>query len=254
MLKRTIVNFLIFILFAQNVEATVKTIHAILVADNVSDISFLTQADLKNIQNELKLVSKHTKIVLKEKTFSSSTFKKENVASYLKNLNISKDDGVVFYFSGHGYRTLQKETKWPFLSFELYKKGLDMQWVIDTIWSKKPQFALILADCCNNYAEAGLQRTTKKIMINLNRISPNYSGYKQLFVNASGCVAVCSSSAGQFSYGSQKGGIFTMCFLSSLNREISQPKPSWGNLMQRACSYMNHVQKPICQIFTHNKS
>lgn len=249
--KTFLILFLSFFFLSENGYGAVKTIHAILIADNVSDISFVTGADLKNIRNEIKSISKHTNTVLKEKTFSASSFKKRNIMSYIENLKITKEDAVVFYFSGHGYRTLQKQSQWPFLSFELYKNGLDMKWVIDTIWKKKPHFALILADCCNNYAESGVPRGSKQILINLNRISPNYAGYKQLFINAKGCIAICSSSAGQFSYGSQKGGIFTMCLLSSLNREIAEQNPTWKNLLQRVYSYMGHVQKPICQVFTH---
>lgn len=244
---RILILLIFFNFFVSTVTA--KTIHSILVTDNIHDISFITQADLRILQAELRTISKHTGSILKEKTFCGSEFRKDQVIHYLKNLTVESTDSIVFYFSGHGYRTKDKKTPWPYLSFELYKIGLDQQWIADTIWKKKPQFALILADCCNNFAEKGIQRETKHIQINLHRKAPQYSGYKQLFVNAKGCVVVCSSSEGQFSYGSQLGGVFTQCFLASLNKEIAEPKPSWKNLLERTCSYIKQVQKPICKIY-----
>lgn len=241
--------FLILCLLFSRLEARVKTIHAILIADNVHDITNITQADLFNIQNEVRVISQHSETVLKEKTFIGREFQKEKVVDYLTNLQIDPIDTVIFYFSGHGYRTLKKENQWPYLSFELYKIGLDMQWVADTIWNKNPQFALIVGDCCNNYAERGITREKKYIQINLHKKTPRYSGYKKLFTKAKGCVVVCSCSKGQYSYGSECGGIFSLCFLSSLNKEIAEPSPSWKNLLLRASSYMEHIQKPICQIY-----
>lgn len=232
------------------IECFAKTLHAILIADNLHDITLFTQADLYNIQNELRKISKHAQCILKEKVFLGLEFEKEKIMNYVKNLHVEPTDSIVFYFSGHGYRTMQKQTLWPFLSFELYKIGLDMQWVVDTLWGKKPQFTLIMADCCNNFAERGINTETKQIHINLHQKETDSSGYRQLFVNAKGCVVICSSSVGQFSYGSKYGGIFTMCFLSSLNKEIGEPSPSWKNLFLRASAYMKHIQKPICQIYS----
>lgn len=242
-------HFLVMLCCLVSFRVESKTLHAILIADNIHDITSFTQADLNNLQSELRKISKHTQSVLREKVFSGSEFRKEKIISYVQNMTVEPSDTVVFYFSGHGYRTMQKKTLWPFLSFDLYKIGLDMQWVVDTIWGKKPQFTLIMADCCNNYAERGISNETKQIHINLHQKTPEYSGYRQLFVNAKGCVVACSSSVGQFSYGSKYGGIFTMCFLSSMNKEIAEPSPSWKNLLLRASEYMKHIQKPICQIY-----
>ncbi|MBA3721654.1 MAG: caspase family protein [Parachlamydiaceae bacterium] len=241
--------FLVFVLI-QNFALDAKTLHAILIADTIhSDIRNIAAPDLKNIQEEMRKIAVHTKSKLKEKTFSGSDFSKDKVTSYLENLSFGPTDSVVFYFSGHGYRTMQKVSPLPNLSFEFYKNGLDMKWVADTIWNKKPRFALILADCCNNYAENGFNNETKNVYINLHKKPEHNKGYDQLFSKAKGCLVVCSSTAGQYSYGSHFGGLFTHCFLVSLNKEIAEPTPSWKNLLLRANRYISHIQKPFCQVY-----
>jgi caspase domain-containing protein len=234
-------------IYPQNGEA--KIIHAILVADTVNDIIFNARADLHKMREELSGIAKHTQSTLKERIFSGGEFKKEKVIDYLRDLTLAPSDTIIFYFSGHGYRDKQKQTPWPDLAFELYKPGVDLQWIAQTIWNKKPQFALIFADCCNNYLERGFNNALKTVVINLHKIPTCTKGYQQLFTNAKGCVVICSSSAGQFSYVSEDGGLFTLCFLSSLNKEVAQPKPSWKKLLERAHSYIGHIQKPCCEVY-----
>lgn len=227
-----------------------KMLHAILVADTVHDLCSVTKPDLHHWQKELKVIAQHTQMILKEKIFSDSAFCKEEVQKYLQKLSVNQADAVIFYFSGHGYRTAKKETPWPFLTFEFYKPGLDIQWIADTIRSKKPRFALVMSDCCNNYEENGRFGTeTKQIQINLRQSPPHYAGYQQLFSRAKGCIVISSCSEGQFSYGSHLGGLYTQCFFTSLNRELKEETPSWKNLLQRANGYIQHIQRPVCQVY-----
>ena len=227
-----------------------KTLHAILVADTVHEICNVTRPDLRRWQKEVRAITQHTKTTLKEKIFSGSEFSKEKIKNYLNHLTVEESDSVIFYFSGHGYRTKQKKTPWPFLTFEYYKPGLDVHWVANTIRSKKPQFALVMSDCCNNFMENGMfGKETKNILINLKQVAPTYAGYTQLFCHAKGCIVVSSCSEGQFSYGSHLGGLYTQCFFNSLNRELQEQKPSWKHLLQRANGFIRHIQRPICQVY-----
>ena len=248
--KFILFSFCFFLLLLPNQTMLAKTLHAILVADTIHDISSITGPDLCHWQKELRIITQNTKMILKEKTFSGSEFNKEKIKKYLKDLSVNEKDSVVFYFSGHGYRTSTKKTPWPFITFEFYKPGLDLQWITDTIRSKKPQFALVMTDCCNNFMELGLfSYETKNIQINLQQFPPHFPGYKQLFCKAKGCIVISSCSAGQFAYGSHFGGLYTQCFFTSLNHELIEKKPSWKHLLQRANGYIRHIQRPICEVY-----
>ncbi len=247
--------FLFFLFFVFNCLITqqtlsAKTLHAILVADTVHDIRSVTYSDLQRWQEELKVIAKHTKMILKECIFSGAKFNKEKVRDYIENLSIDRKDSVIFYFTGHGYRTFSKNTPWPFILFDYSKPGLDIQWVTDLIRKKKPQFALVMTDCCNNYRENGLFGSEdKQIRINLRSLPKRYEGYQRLFSLAEGCVVISSCSAGQFSYGSRFGGLYTQCFFTSLSHELTEKSPSWKKLLQRANGYINHIQRPICEVY-----
>jgi hypothetical protein len=240
----------IFALLLVKQPIIAKTLHAILVADTIHDIRSITWPDLCTWQKELRVITQHTQMILKERVFCDTDFDKEKIKNYLKNLDIDEKDSIVFYFSGHGYRTSKKQTPWPFITFEFYKQGLDIQWITDIIRSKKPQFALVMTDCCNNFMEFGFfGRETKNILIKLRQLPPYYPGYHQLFCKAKGCIVISSCSEGEFSYGSTFGGLYTQCFFTSLNRELGEKKPSWKNLLQRANGYISHIQRPVCEVY-----
>lgn len=250
---RYILSFLTFLLFLplQNATAGTSTLHAILVADTIHDIRSVTLPDVKRWQKELKVISQHAKMVLKEKTFDGMEFNKEKIKNYIQELKVKPSDAVIFFFSGHGYRTYQKKTPWPFLTFEFCKPGLDVQWIISTVRGKKPRFAIVMSDCCNNFMENGMfGNETKNVQMKLKPISAQVSGYQQLFSKAKGCIAISSSKQGQFSYGSHLGGLYTQCFFISLNREIKEKKPSWKRLLERANGFINHIQSPVCEVYT----
>lgn len=252
MKKAALIIFCLITLFSFKSNLYAKTLHAILVADTVHDIRFASMTDLARWHKEINVIAKHTNMALKEKVFRDCEFRSNHLASYLKNLQVAPDDTVVFYFSGHGYRTEDKKTRWPFLTFELYKPGLDLQWIVDTIREKKPKFALVLADCCNNYVERDYNNAGRDIRVDLRNWMPCYEGYERLFSDAKGCVVIASSSEGQFSYGSVHGGLYTQCFFTSLNHEIASQSPSWKQLLQRAYNYISRVQNPIVQVHQWN--
>jgi hypothetical protein len=230
-------------------EATAKTIYSILIADTINENEFATKPDMQAIQGELHHFCRQARIPLKEKVFLGSDFKRTKIESYLTSLKVDSSDTIVFYFSGHGYRTQDQKTPWPCLNFEFYQPGIDLKWVVDCIRQKRAQFALIMADCCNNFMDRGFDNESKFIQMNLPYYQPYYPGYQPLLLNSKGCLVVCSSSIGQFSYGSKMGGLFTQCFLSSLTQESHQSKPNWKLLIERASSYIKDVQKPIYAIY-----
>lgn len=246
----TFICLALFCLISYSQEIFAQTLHAILVVDTVHEISHVTRTDLERWQKELRSIAQHTQLNLNEKIFSGDNFNKNKTAAYLKDLKVNDSDAMLFYFSGHGYRTFQKKTRWPFLTFEYYKQGLDIQWIIQTIRDKNPRFALIMSDCCNNFMENGLfGNETKNVMVNLNQVSPQFSGYTHLFCHAKGCIVISSCSEGQFSYGSCFGGLYTQCFFNSLYHELQEASPSWKHLIQRANGVIRKIQRPMCEIY-----
>ena len=245
-----LIKFLILLLFFSVPAALVQAaqLHAILVTDSVNEINFITQPDLQKWRKEALLIAKYAKLELKERVFTAHHFTKNQVSAHIKRQKINSDDAIIFYFSGHGYRTQEQASPLPHLVFSLDEEGLPLEWVVEQLKAKKPRFALILADCCNNYIELGFSQPTKKIQIRLHPLKPINTSYEQLYGKAKGCIVIASCSPGAFSYGSSMGGLYTQCFFASLNRELAQPKPNWRDLLRRANGYISHIQQPVCRI------
>ncbi len=255
MLRSLIISALFLLLVCPHDSLLGRSLHAIFIIDTVHEIQNITKPDLESWKREARSICQYGQMTLKEKIFSGASFRKEKIQNYLTRMEVEKKDVVIFYFSGHGYRTMQKSSPWPFLTLDYHRPGLDLSWVSHTIRSKKPQFALIMSDCCNNYMEQGMfGKEIKHICINLKPVSPHTSGYKQLFNKAKGCIVVSSCSEGQFSYGSSQGGLYTHCFFSSLSRELWAEKPSWKRLLERANGFIHPIQNPICRIYAHSNS
>lgn len=250
MIIRRCVMFSLFYILAMMHMQTLgaKSLHAIFVGDTLNDMADIIIPDMERWQKEIKAIAKHAKMTLQQKSFVGRQFNRGEVSAYIQKLNISKDDGVIFYFSGHGYRTRDQKSPLPILNFKFYEPGIEMQWVVDKIKNKKPRYALMMSDCCNNYIEKGFNNPSKRIQIKLRERIPNNSGYEQLFGKAKGCIVISSCSAGEFSYGSHQGGLYTQCFFASLTQELTEEKPSWRNLLRRCNGYIGHIQKPIVQI------
>ena len=255
MLKNTHFSLLLLylVLAFLPTHLSASTLHAILVADSVNDINFITQPDLVKWKSEIQLISKYAKLPVKQKVFTAKQFSKNQVAHYIQKLELKSDDSIIFYFSGHGYRTMTQKSPLPSLTFDLTDKGIELEWVVNKIREKRPRFGLIMADCCNNYIEKGFSNPSKTIQIKFHPLAPNYAVYELLFAKAKGCIVVASCSAGQFSYGSHMGGLYTQCFFASLNRELSEKKPSWRKLLRRTNGYIGHIQKPICLVHSFDK-
>lgn len=246
MKKSFVYFFILLISFFSTKEGVAKTMHAILVADTIHDITKMTMPDIDQLHVELCLVAKQTNLKLNEKIFIGTHFTKNKLVTYLQNLKLTPSDIVIFHFSGHGYRTKQKAMPWPYLAFDFSGQFIDLQWIADAIWTKGPQFALIIADCCNNYVEKGFNNESKDIFINKTRYKPSkLQGYQALFAEAKGCIIISSCRAGQFSYGSRFGGLYTHYFLNHLNKEIEKTKPSWNQILKNTSNSISHIQNPV---------
>ncbi len=245
-----IIRCFVFILFCLSVNSVWgSTLHTVFVGDTVNEMAGITKPDIERWTQETRIIAKHAKMSLQQKVFVGRGFNKKDVSFYIQKMNLKKDDAVIFYFTGHGYRTVDMTSPFPVLTFTLYQPGIEMEWVITKIKNKKPRFALVMSDCCNNYIERGFSSPNKKIQITLHPKIPDYDQYEQLFGKAKGFIAISSCSAGQFSYGSHLGGLYTQCFFASLHRELTEECPSWRDLLRRCNGYISHIQKPIIKIY-----
>ena len=206
-------------------------IHGIFVIDT-SDASIgqSVEKDMDNVIDFLEKVSQQTGMALNTYRVIGSDMTRENVARQVQDLQPNPDDMVMFYYSGHGFRTESADTKYPFIS--LNDSSVDAYWVLEELYGKRPRFTMVVIDSCNNilpdsYTPPPIER---KSVPGVN-VAANY---RALFVESEGAIITSSSVPGQYSMALQDGGAYTLELLRSIELAAQGNNPSWEGIMSAA--------------------
>lgn len=228
-------------------------LHAIIVADtNDPSIGNSTEVDLENMRNEMHRISLYTGLNLKETTISGKETLPEKVLAKINKLKIKKNDVVIFYFSGHGYRTAsKKESPWPNLFFSQAGKGIDYDLIGKKLEAYHPRLLMVIADACNSLIpDDYAPPLVKKMMMRALSQETLENNYRKLFMEVKGVIMVTSSQAGEPSWGTPQGGLFTVALLHNLGDSVkSSSEPSWYSILDNASFQVNKEQHPDFRIY-----
>jgi len=223
---------------------------AVLVCDtHAENIESAVKADLKTMQAEANRIALNTDLNLREVVFVDQDVKPKNFLTKLKLIPVTQDDVVLFYYSGHGYRTSSKDgNPWPNLFFTPAKQGVDFNEVSMRLLKKKPRLLVSIADCCNNYMPDGGAPPVYRGELFGKASSRVMANYQELFLNTSGLVMVSSSEVGELSWCISRGALFTLALIDSLKIEtqkIAAGNASWQTVLDRASFVVRDRQTPM---------
>lgn len=217
-----------FLFAALTVEAA--TLHVLLMADtNDRKIGTSVRADLNNVARQVDEIVRFTNMTLNKTELTGNQLVTRRAMGWADQLSVSRDDAVIVYYSGHGFRRRNKRTKWPFLSLE--DSSLDFFHLVTAVKEKRPRFFLAISDSCNNFIDRSVGPVTSK-----SSRSIQAGNYQKLFLTSKGTVIATAASPGQFAWGGSSGGAFTLQFLNRLDGIVRGPSrnATWKNLMQKA--------------------
>jgi hypothetical protein len=140
----------------------------------------------------------------------------------VKALAPTKDDTVIFYYSGHGGRMSAKKGKWPDMALQ-NDDLVDLQYPVDLVNAKgaRPRLMLSFGDCCNSYMDRSVAMKT--------RSAKSTAALKDLFLDSSGTVIASGCIPGQYSLGGSDGGVFTNSYV---NATYNAMNTSWDAVMK----------------------
>lgn len=216
------------------------SLHLILVGDTLAhDIEESVLKDVQNADKQALEICYQTGLTLKRYSFKKERATAENVQKYLQGLSVNVEDVVIFYFSGHGYRTPSKESNpWPNLYFTFNQSGLDLLDVASMIKQTKAHLSLVLADCCNNPIPDMFAPNVARRQVLAASPSRVQKNYQKLFLESDGQIIAVGADAGQFAYGnSANGGLFSHSYFETFNTLVNQMPSdilSWQMVFDKA--------------------
>lgn len=225
------------------------TLRLLMIANTeVDDIGIACQQDLKNVTNEFRNIARVLQIPYEQTIVSNRDFNEENVAKAIDEFSPSKQDIVVFVYSGHGFRfkdqKREKDEEFPNLNLtrsvydnasEHYSKMGDVH---NAIVAKGAKLNIILSDCCNTEIRMETpSAVSTNTLFSRATCSLDTEKLRSLFLGTQGDVWATAASPGEASWCGVKGGFFLLSVIESLRYQISSltsEKPSWDSLITSA--------------------
>ena len=186
-------------------------------------------------------------------SFVGNKCSKDYLMKWLKSFKCNSDDIVLFYYMGHGTRSVQDTSMFPqmCLGSSYDEDFVSLEYVKNAIMEKGPRFALIMGDCCNN---EGMYVTPKNTVLSSagNSVIDGIiesENLKRLFLESTGCVIASGSRAGEYSWintdptNTDKAGIFTDAFIEGLcdYTKVQRNSCSWNELMRNVQSNVGSI-------------
>ena len=225
-LKRTGIILTIILVLLIPLSLMSATLHTILVIDTI-DKGIGSEYDLKNWKKQLRMIKKYSGMTLNTVILKDKSWSQAHVMSEIRKLKPEKDDAVLFYYSGHGFRFNEKKNKWPEMA--LYNSSMDLFSAYSMLKKKKPRFLLTIADSCNNFCPAPSPEVMT-LKVDKNVLKKNY---RNLFAKARGSVIASGCIAGQYSFGGEPdGGAYTSTLIKNMKLAAMSENATWKQVFE----------------------
>lgn len=173
-------------------------------------------------------------------------FNKNAVQAALKNINPSKIDIVIFYYSGHGFRYSDDKSKYPRMSFRTTKNpgridnNLSVEEVYEQLLNKGAKVTIVMSDCCNeNVGES--PRIGREPLKPRGELfgSMNVENAQRLFFPLNRVsIIIGTADINQLATGNPNiGGFFTHYFITELTQKLygfDDDPPGWTDIITEA--------------------
>jgi len=232
---------LLLIIFFSSSIVSASDLHVIMVCDTTAkNIENGVHINMQSFQKEVADIAYYADMKINLKVFYDLEANHLFV-DYIKNLKVDSDDAIIFYWSGHGYRTESKDSPWPNFAFENDWTGIDQLAVTQLIEKKNPRLLLSITDTCNSilpeeYAPP-LMNLKSREFVSMDMESVKQENYKKLFIESTGTYITAASIPGQYSYANNSyfGGLWTYSFIEGLHKEVKSTEiADWNHLFIQA--------------------
>ncbi|HEY4135184.1 MAG TPA: DM9 repeat-containing protein [Alphaproteobacteria bacterium] len=223
-----------FLLGAFAVPASAQTLQAILIADtNDPSIGVSVKKDFESLKRTLQAAAGYTGMKLELQALEGNQVTLANVRAAVQAVKTGPNDTVFFYYSGHGFRTPNSKSRYPYLYVS--QQGQAFEEIVAELRKKTPRLLIAVTDSCNNEADLPVAAAMRSMSA-----PPDYKKtYSRLWLDAAGEIVIASSKEGEYAWGDDDvGGYFTKRFLESHENQVQTSSPTvtpgWENIIATA--------------------
>jgi hypothetical protein len=195
-------------------------VHVLLVFDTTSDLKDQLVRDQKRVGRLLR--NNLPPKLVEVKTLIGREATREKILAYYRSVPVSADEGLVFFYGGHG---AMDPKKGHYLQLQNGKKGAELirADLRKAMEARKPGLVVILTDCCSN-----TRKVAKRQLENQEeKVTPRgvfHPTMKALLYQARGTVDI-TAATGTVSWGDDdNGGLFTRSLCKMLTTSLSMLK------------------------------
>lgn len=208
---------------------------------------------LKNWIDDVVAASLNMPISKESSVYDSTRCCYDTLMAALENYHCDTNDIVIFWYLGHGIRSIHDTSKFPqmclhsrnndkFISLEAVKKHLMKQ---------NPRLCVVVGDCCNS-TDSNVTAKNELVFASRNNrggttINLSTKNFAQaLFGESEGCYIISASSAGEYSYSNNSEGFFfTNNFIKNFKKlsAITEINGNpWDELMTRLQIHFDNTE------------
>jgi hypothetical protein len=216
----------------------------LIIVANTDDISIGTTCavDKDATYKTFSTLAEFLQIKFEPTVIFGKDFKKTNVDNAIKNLKPSRNDIVIFYYSGHGFNNEKDKFRFPYLDLRDNVSQpvggaytLNVEDIYNTIKSKGARLNLVISDCCNSDPSLSTLSTGDVATTRRSSIGWSANNCRALFMGEQPVSVLATAAAkGELSAGNSTGGIFTFNFRESLEKFFGPfyALVSWDQVMK----------------------
>lgn len=228
------------------------SLHMMIVGDTTSNLTSQSLKDVEFMKGRGKALADALKIPCTFSIFMGKQATSKNVLAHIDSNPFDASDIVIFYFTGHGFRTEETFSKWPNLLFSYDNQYIPLDEVVNRLYRINTQFSLVIADCCNNYMDR------KPYPVNPTLFNFSRSGHHSfhpkvvdLFKRSRGLLVISGAEPGGYSWANDEGGILTAAFFDALGFRSGASTVNWDNVLKYVHTNTWHIQKVQMAHYMH---
>jgi hypothetical protein len=219
--------------------------HLLLVANTKDEtLSYSCENSKSRELNYFREIANQAGMLFYPKIIDAYDFNKSNVLTAIDNLKPGKNDVVVFYYNGHGFRYNSDTDPYPRLALTLNDprmsindNSIRLSDVNNMIKAKNARLSIVIGDCCNSFAPAPSAYGGAVTASSANTLSQ--ANCMKLFLFSKGNIIATSATKGEYAlYNMNPGGcgFFSTALLNSMDYYLSTfvTNPTWTDVLSNA--------------------